>query len=164
MGRKEAGEGWIDLQKEEIDEISEIVEKNEKIRYFFDMNEDIFETESKKRIFLEGVIREYLMNKQEPGREVTPLKRVLDSFDMDEEQSMILLPLLQRRLEKEIKRELKKEGSFVRNAFGKEGKSWRLTNREIGFYYGLGVNFFSIFLRKEREEEREKSVKKPPIT
>ena len=156
MGRKEAEEGWIELQKEEIDEISEIVEKNEKIRYFFDMNEDIFETESKKRIFLEGVIREYLMNKQEPGREVTPFKKVLDSFDFDEKQSMAFLPEVQRSFEKEIKRELKKNGSLIRNAFGKEGRSWRMTNREIGFYFALGVNFFSIFLRNEKEEEREK--------
>ena len=142
MDRLEAEESWELLEKEEIDEIKE---KKEKIRYFFNMFDDIFDTEIKKMIFLEGVISEYFFNKQNLERGETPLKEDLNGLNLDEKQIMELLPLIQKRLEKKRKSEYERQGSIIRKCFDKEGRGWGMTNGEIGFYYVLGMNFSHFF-------------------
>ena len=165
MGRKEVEEIeveeiWEPIEIVEIDEINmineikEITEKNEKIRYFFNIFEDMFDKEIKKEIFLEGVIREYLANKLYPKRSVSPLKMFFDGLNLDEKEIMELLPAMQKELEKNMKSTFKREGRIIKACFDEKGKGWGMTNREIGFYFILGVNFFSFFLRKEKVKER----------
>jgi len=129
---------------------SEEKEIKERVELFFNKFSNLFNSNLKKAIFLEGVLTQYLLNIQYQERKSTPFRVKLKGLKLDEKQIKKLLPEIQNKLEEYGKNYYRDIESIISNYFVLSGNDWSLTNNEISFYFTLGMNLSNLF-KKEKE-------------
>jgi len=129
---------------------SEQKDIKEKVELFFNKFSDFFNVNSKKVIFLEGVLTQYLLNIQYQERKATPFRIKLKGLKLDEKQVKKLLPEIQNKLEEYGKNYYRDLETVISDYFVLSGNNWNVTIDEISFYFVLGMNLSNLF-KKEKE-------------
>ncbi|HPY88148.1 MAG TPA: TIGR02556 family CRISPR-associated protein [Spirochaetota bacterium] len=117
---------------------------------FFDEHKDFFNSNTKKAIFLEGVLCQFLLDIQYRDRNATPFKSRLNGLKIDEQIIKRLLPEIINKLE-EYKRNYYRELESLISEYLLESK-FDMTNDEISFYFVMGMNLAKKFKTKKDEE------------
>ena len=117
---------------------------------FFDEHKDFFCSNTKKAIFLEGVLCQFLLDIQYMDRKATPFKSRLNGLKIDEQIVKRLLPEIINKLE-EYKGNYYKELESLISEYLLESK-FDMSNNEISFYFVMGMNLAKKFKTKKDEE------------
>lgn len=117
---------------------------------FFDENKDFFDSNTKKAIFLEGVLCQFLLDIQYRDRNATPFKSRLNGLKMDEQIIKRLLPEIINKLEEYGKNFYRDLESLI-SEYLLQSK-FDMTNDEISFYFVMGMNLAKKFKTKKDEE------------
>lgn len=117
----------------------------EKVNTLFKEFPDFFNKESKKAIFLEGVLTQYLLNIQYNDRKATPFRVKLQGLKLDEKHIKKLLPEIQNKLEEYGKNHYKNLEFLIGKYMIQSGEGWGMSNDEISFYFVLGMNLSNLF-------------------
>jgi len=117
----------------------------EKVNTLFKEFSDFFNKESKKAIFLEGVLTQYLLNIQYNERKATPFRVKLQGLKLDEKHIKKLLPEIQNKLEEYGKNYYKDLEFLIGKYMVQSGEGWKMSNDEISFYFVLGMNLSNLF-------------------
>lgn len=123
----------------------------EKVNTLFKEFPDFFNKDSKKAIFLEGVLTQYLLNIQYNDRKATPFRVKLQGLKLDEKHVKKLLPEIQNKLEEYGKNYYKNLEFLIGKYMVQSGEGWKMSNDEISFYFVLGMNLSNLF-RSTTEE------------
>lgn len=126
---------------------------DEKINKFFNEFEDSFDSNTKKAVFLEGVLTQYLLNIQYQERGAAPFRIKLKGLNLDERQIKKLLPEIQNKLEEYGKNYYKSLESIISKYFVASGTNWNMSNNEISFYFTLGMNLSYLFKTKKEGDD-----------
>ena len=126
---------------------------DEKINKFFNEFEDSFDSNTKKAVFLEGVLTQKLLNIQYQERKATPFRIKLKGLNLDERQIKKLLPEIQNKLEEYGKNYYKSLESIISKYFVASGTNWNMSNNEISFYFTLGMNLSYLFKTKKEGDD-----------
>ncbi|MBP7067745.1 MAG: TIGR02556 family CRISPR-associated protein [Methanothrix sp.] len=125
----------------------------QKIDYFFHLNEKFFTSNAKKATFLEGVLAQFLLNNQLQKRGATPFRDKLHGLRMNKDLIKKLLPEIQNKLE-EYKRNYYRElEEIIARYFILSGENWEESNDELSFYFVLGMNSHKLFKDAIDKEE-----------
>lgn len=144
---------YLDLwnKKEQIKEREVIMESN-KYNKFLDEHKDFFDNNTKKAIFLEGVLCQFLLNIQHSERNSTPFKSKLNGLKLDEKYIKKLLPEIVNKLEEYDKNYYRELENMI-SKYMLESK-FDMSNDEISFYFVMGMNLAKEFKNdKENNEE-----------
>lgn len=117
----------------------------EKVNTLFKEFPDFFNEDSKKAIFLEGVLTQYLLNIQYNDRKATPFRVKLKGLKLDEKHIKKLLPEIQNKLEEYGKNYYKNLEFLIGKYMVQSGEEWKMSNDEISFYFVLGMNLSNLF-------------------
>ena len=117
----------------------------EKVNTLFKEFSDFFNKDSKKAIFLEGVLTQYLLNIQYNDRKATPFRVKLQGLKLDEKHVKKLLPEIQNKLEEYGKNYYKNLEFLIGKYMVQSGEGWKMSNDEISFYFVLGMNLSNLF-------------------
>ncbi|SNQ62612.1 TIGR02556 family CRISPR-associated protein [Candidatus Methanoperedens nitratireducens] len=117
----------------------------EKANTLFKEFPDFFNKDSKKAIFLEGVLTQYLLNIQYNDRKATPFRVKLQGLKLDEKHVKKLLPEIQNKLEEYGKNYYKGLEFLIGKYMVQSGEGWKMSNDEISFYFVLGMNLSNLF-------------------
>ncbi len=117
----------------------------EKVNTLFKEFPDFFNKDSKKAIFLEGVLTQYLLNIQYNDRKATPFRVKLQGLKLDEKHVKKLLPEIQNKLEEYGKNYYKGLEFLIGKYMVQSGEGWKMSNDEISFYFVLGMNLSNLF-------------------
>jgi len=117
----------------------------EKVNTLFKEFSDFFNKDSKKAIFLEGVLTQYLLNIQYNDRKATPFRVKLQGLKLDEKHIKKLLPEIQNKLEEYGKNYYKDLEFLIGKYMVQSGEGWKMSNDEISFYFVLGMNLSNLF-------------------
>ncbi len=117
----------------------------EKVNILFKEFPDFFNKDSKKAIFLEGVLTQYLLNIQYNDRKATPFRVKLQGLKLDEKHIKKLLPEIQNKLEEYGKNYYKNLEFLIGKYMVQSGEGWKMSNDEISFYFVLGMNLSNLF-------------------
>ena len=117
----------------------------EKVNTLFKEFPDFFNKDSKKAIFLEGVLTQYLLNIQYNDRKATPFRVKLQGLRLDEKHIKKLLPEIQNKLEEYGKNYYKDLEFLIGKYMVQSGEGWKMSADEISFYFVLGMNLSNIF-------------------
>jgi len=123
----------------------------EKVNILFNEFPDFFNKDSKKAIFLEGVLTQYLLNIQYIDREATPFRVKLQGLKLDEKHIKKLLPEIQNKLEEYGKNYYKNLEFLIGKYMVQSGEGWKMSNDEISFYFVLGMNLSNLFKSSTEE-------------
>ncbi len=122
---------------------------------FFKEN-PIFDDETKKALFLEGVLAQKLLNIQYQERNATPFRSRLNGLKIDEKVAKRLLPEIINKLEeynKNYYKELEERiGEYLLNS---DFKKYSID--EMSYYFTLGMVLAKYF-KFDKEEKEEKEV------
>lgn len=114
----------------------------------------IFDDDTKKAVFLEGVLAEKLLNIQYRERNSKPFRARLNGLKIDEKVARRLLPEMINKLEeydKNYYKELEQGiASYMLNA---SFSAYPVD--ELSFYFTLGMSLANKVLAKNKEEEKE---------
>lgn len=116
---------------------------------FFDEHRDFFDSNSKKAIFLEGVLCQFLLDIQWQERGATPFKARLNGLKIDEQIVKRLLPEIINKLDEYGKNYYRELESMI-SEFMLESK-FDMNNDEISFYFVMGMNLAKKFKTKKDE-------------
>lgn len=128
--------------------------EDERLAQFFKEYGNAFGTPSKRAVFLEGVLTEYLMAIQFANRRSTPFREKLYGLRLDERRVKRLLPEIIQKL-----REYKVAYSPLEKAIAEmfieaENSGWKLTNDETSYFFTLGMTLAPIFkVTEEKVDE-----------
>jgi CRISPR-associated protein Csh1 len=117
----------------------------DKVNTLFKEFPDFFNKDSKKAIFLEGVLTQYLLNIQYNDRKATPFRVKLQGLKLDEKHIKKLLPEIQNKLEEYGKNYYKDLEFLIGKYMVQSGEGWKMSNDEISFYFVLGMNLSNLF-------------------
>ena len=117
----------------------------DKVNTLFKEFPDFFNKDSKKAIFLEGVLTQYLLNIQYNDRKATPFRVKLQGLKLDEKHIKKLLPEIQNKLEEYGKNYYKGLEFLIGKYMVQSGEGWKMSNDEISFYFVLGMNLSNLF-------------------
>lgn len=140
-------------KKEKIKEREVIMEGN-KYTNFLKENEEFFNSNTKKAVFLEGVLCQKLMNWQLRERSSTPFRSKLNGLKLDEKYIKKLLPEIINKLEEYGKNYYKDLESIISKYM--LGAKFDMTNDEISFYFVMGMNLAKEFKNEKEIKEEEK--------
>jgi CRISPR-associated protein Csh1 len=126
----------------------EIEDLNKRVEEFFGKFAEFFNSDSKKAVFLEGVLTQFLLNIQFNERNSTPFRTKLRGLKLDEKWVKKLLPEVQNKLEEYGKNYYRNLESIISKHFVLAGDGWKLSNDEISFYFVLGMNLSHLFKTK----------------
>ncbi|MDD4526518.1 MAG: TIGR02556 family CRISPR-associated protein [Candidatus Margulisbacteria bacterium] len=138
-------------KKESIKE-REVVMDSNKYNIFLDEHKEFFDNNTKKAIFLEGVLCQFLFNIQYSERNSTPFKSKLNGLKLDEKYIKKLLPEIINKLE-EYDKNYYKDLETIISKYMLES-TFDMTNDEISFYFVMGMNLAKEF-RNEKEKNEE---------
>lgn len=124
----------------------------EKVNTLFKEFSDFFNKDSKKAIFLEGVLTQYLLNIQFVDRGSTPFRVKLQGLKLDEKHVKKLLPEVQNKLEEYGKNYYRDLEFLIGKYMIQSGDGWGMLSDEVSFYFVLGMNLSNLF--KSTMEER----------
>jgi CRISPR-associated protein Csh1 len=126
----------------------------DKVNTLFKEFPDFFNKDSKKAIFLEGVLTQYLLNIQYNDRKATPFRVKLQGLKLDEKHIKKLLPEIQNKFEEYGKNYYKNLEFLIGKYMVQSGEGWKMSNDEISFYFVLGMNLSNLF-KSTTEEPHE---------
>lgn len=134
-------------------EIQSKEELDTKLENFFTKFEEFFITDSRKSIFLMGILCQFLLNIQKNERGVTPFRTKLKSLKMNSIDIVSLFPQIVQKLEEYKKNYyIPLENSLSRYLISAgDAKKWNIPIDEINFIFVLGMNLSNHF--KVRSEE-----------
>jgi len=115
---------------------------------FFTEQGNFFDDESKKAVFLEGVLVQKLLNIQLHERKAQPFRSRLNGLKIDEKIARRLLPETINKLEEYDSNYYKEMESEISGYFLKSDLS-RFSTEELSFYFVLGMNLAGQFDKKE---------------
>jgi len=125
-----------------------------KANMLFNEFSDFFSQPSRKAIFLQGVLTQFLLDIQWQERKATPFRTKLQGLNLDEKLVKKLLPEIQNKLEEYGKNYYRELEASISSYMLQAGNSWKLSNDEISFYYVLGMNLSYLF-KKQGEKTNE---------
>lgn len=124
----------------------------ERANIIFSEFEDFFNTDSKKAIFLEGTLVQYLLNIQKFQRGSTPFRTKLRGLNLDERYVKKIFPEIINKLEEYDTNYYKELETLISKYMIQAGTDWKMSNDEISFYFVLGMNL-SNFLKPPKSEK-----------
>ena len=151
--------GVRDMDENEMGIVDVFGGLRKKINSFFSEFVDFFDSNTKKAVFLEGVLVQKLLNIQrlpdvsnaQPGRE--PFRSRLKGLKLDEKQVKKLLPEIQNKLEEYGKNYYKELEAMISGYSVAAGNGWKIGNDEISYYFVLGMNLSYLFKTDDKEKE-----------
>jgi len=143
-------------EKTEVSSSIKGEEISQKISSFFSGFVDFFDSDTKKVIFLEGVLTQFLLNIQYQERKATPFRVKLKGLKLDEKQIKKLLPEIQNKLEEYGKNYYRELESIISDYFISAGNRWEMSNNDISFYFVLGMNLANLFKTEHKEKREDK--------
>ncbi|OGI12328.1 MAG: hypothetical protein A2Y40_00880 [Candidatus Margulisbacteria bacterium GWF2_35_9] len=130
----------------------EVVMGANKYVQFIEEKKEFFDSNTKKAVFLEGVLCQLLLNIQYSERNSTPFRSKLNGLKLDEKYVKKLLPEIINKLE-EYGKNFYKELEETISTYMLESK-WNISNDEISFFFVMGMNLAKEFKGdKEHIEE-----------
>lgn len=124
----------------------------ERANIIFSEFEDFFNTDSKKAIFLEGTLVQYLLNIQKFQRGSTPFRTKLRGLNLDERYVKKIFPEIINKLEEYDTNYYKELETLISKYMIQAGTDWKMSKDEISFYFVLGMNL-SNFLKPPKSEK-----------
>ncbi|WXG47268.1 MAG: TIGR02556 family CRISPR-associated protein [Candidatus Atabeyarchaeum deiterrae] len=118
---------------------------------------DFFNSDTKKAIFLIGVLTQKLLNIQFQERGSRPFVEKLNGLKLDERKLKALLPAIQGKLEEYGKNYYRELEKLISNYFMAAGEHWSLSNDEVSYYFVVGMNMVDAF-KTGREEEKDEGA------
>ncbi|WP_292379867.1 TIGR02556 family CRISPR-associated protein [Methanosarcina sp. UBA289] len=125
--------------------------------------EHFFNTDSKKAIFLEGTLVQYLLNIQKFQRGSTPFRTKLRGLNLDERYVKKILPEIENKLEEYDSNYYKELETLISKYMIQSGTDWKMSNDEISFYFVLGMNMSNLLKSPKSEKEIENDGSKQKI-
>lgn len=126
-------------------------EKIQRIKKFFDEYDNAFNTPSKRGVFLEGVLCNFLLAIQYTKRGSDPFKSKLYGLELDENKIKKLLPMIKEKLwEYDANYYNWLEELISRYFIEAEKTGFDMSKDEISYYFALGLNVGRIF-KDERD-------------
>jgi CRISPR-associated protein Csh1 len=119
---------------------------------FFEEN-PIFDDETKKAMFLEGVLAQKLLNIQYSERNATPFRSRLNGLKIDEKIAKRLLPEIINKLEEYEKNYYRKLEETIGEYLVKSNFSHYSVD-ELSYYFALGM-VLSKYFGTEKENKNE---------
>ncbi len=141
MNKKEGKtEKWSEQSKSEIE------------RFFNDFSK-VFNTSSKRAVFLEGVLTRFLLDIQSRERNSTPFRSKLRGLRLDENKIKILFPEITEKLRQYEAPYYSWLEEMISQCFIEADDSgWNINKNEISYYFALGLNLGRTFKRKKKNE------------
>ena len=125
--------------------------------------EHFFNTDSKKAIFLEGTLVQYLLNIQKFQRGSTPFRTKLRGLNLDERYVKKIFPEIVNKLEEYDSNYYKELETLISKYMIQSGTDWKMSNDEISFYFVLGMNMSNLLKSPKSEKEIENDGSKQKI-
>lgn len=128
-----------------------------KVDNFFDEFMDFFNNDSKKAVFLVGILAQFLLKIQYRLKSSQPFRARLKGLKLDKKQIEKLLPEIQNKLEEYGENYYGQLEELISKYLLLAGNSWLITNDEISFYFVLGMNLSNNFKinNKNKGDENE---------
>ena len=123
----------------------ESIALEERIKAFFEKNEAFFNSETKKAVFLEGVLAQFLLNIQYVDKKSTPFRAKLQGLKLNERLVKRLLPDIQNKLEEYDKNYFTELEYLISQYFILAGDKWRIADDDLSFYFVLGMDTSRLF-------------------
>lgn len=135
----------------------------ERTNVIFSEFENFFNTDSKKAIFLEGTLVQYLLNIQKFQRGSTPFRTKLRGLNLDERYVKKIFPAIVNKLEEYDSNYYKELETLISKYMIQSGTDWKMSNDEISFYFVLGMNMSNLLKSPKSEKEIENDGSKQKI-
>ncbi len=126
-----------------------------KIENYFSEFSDFFDLDSKKAVFLTGVLTQFLLNIQNRLKNSQPFRARLKGLKLDKKQVEKILPEIQNKLEEYGENYYRKLEEIIAAYIIRAGNNWTITNDEISFFFVLGMNLSSNFKTEKKQNDEE---------
>lgn len=121
---------------------------------FFGEYKSFFDDDSKKAVFLEGVLVQKLLNIQQYDRGSQPFRSRLNGLKIDEKVARRLLPETINKLEEYGKNYYHQLESEISRYFLTSDLK-KYSTEELSFYFVMGMNLAKNFEKKEEQKKQE---------
>lgn len=150
-------EGYGDTMTQDFEQLMADLEtiENETLNEFFENYGHAFDTAEKRAIFLEGVLAQHLMDKQQAMRnsDDAPFRKKLSSLRLNERKLKELFPRIDDDLEtynEAGERKFRSDYTALKQTIGHylieaDEQGWELEDTELRYYFMLGLSLNKAF-------------------